>query len=65
MKSFEHCNITVEFDSTSYRHEVTSAVTQTIQEYDSLGWELVCVAHEGEYKRVLYFKRERVSYEKV
>jgi predicted ATPase len=65
MKSFEYCSNVVEFDSTSYHREVTATVEKSIEQYAELGWELVCVAHEGAYKRVLYFKREVASYEKV
>ena len=65
MKSFEHCVDEVVFDNLSYPEEVKLAVEKSIDAWAELGWELVCVAHEGAYKRVLYFKREVVSYEKV
>lgn len=65
MKMFEHCVDEVQFDNLSYTYEVAIAVEKSIEEHAESGWELVCVAHEGAYKRVLYFKREVVSYEKV
>lgn len=65
MKSFEHCIDTLEYDKYSYPEDITLAVEKSIEKYTRLGWELVCVAHEGAYKRVLYFKREITSYEKV
>lgn len=65
MKSFEHCVDEVVFDNLSYPEEIAIAVEKSIASHGLVGWELVCVAHEGAYKRVLYFKREVVSYEKV
>ena len=65
LKSFEHCIDEVQFDNLSYPEEVSLAVEKSIDEHAESGWELICVAHEGAYKRVLYFKREVMSYEKV
>lgn len=65
MKAYEYDTEEVEFDRWSTPAESTLAIKRTITSKCHLGWELICVAHEGANKRVLYFKREVLSYEKV